>query len=118
MLANQFHAATGGAAFRHVPYWRQQATASCTVQRVYETDRAPLCIGNHVEEWNGGIGMDAVQAALQHISCLNADDVRMVSFRPYVVWLDARDPNSWRNCAPWTSARYPGEGWKAVTRAA
>ena len=30
-------------------------------QRAYETNRAPYFVGNHFEQWNGGIYMDAVE---------------------------------------------------------
>ncbi|GHB73316.1 hypothetical protein GCM10010347_49620 [Streptomyces cirratus] len=29
--------------------------------RAYESNRAPLFVGNHFEEWNGGIYVDAVE---------------------------------------------------------
>ena len=119
MLANQSHAATTSDP-RNYPYWRQQATASYIAgfQRAYQTNRAPFYIGNHFEQWNGGIYMDAVQAALEHISSLNADDVRMVSFKQYVDWLDAQDPQLLAKLRTLDVGQAPGEGWKAFTRAA
>lgn len=93
MLANQSHAATQSDP-RNYPYWRRQATASYIAgfQRAYETNRAPFFIGNHFEHWNGGIYMDAVEEAFKHIASAGHNDVRMVSFRQFVDWLDAQDP--------------------------
>ncbi|WNI17157.1 hypothetical protein [Actinacidiphila sp. ITFR-21] len=93
MLANQSHNATRSDP-RNYPGWRSQATASYIAgfQRAYETNRAPFFIGNHFEEWNGGIYMDAVEEAFKHIAALGEKDVRMVSFRQFVDWLDAQDP--------------------------
>lgn len=52
----------------------------------------PLFIGNHFEQWNGGIYMDAVEEAIKHIGDEKHKDVRMVSFRQLCDWLDAQDP--------------------------
>ena len=59
-------------------------------QRAYTTNRAPLFIGNHLETWNGGIYMTAVEAALRQIAAY--PDVRLISFRQMADWLDAQDP--------------------------
>ncbi|WP_405585925.1 hypothetical protein [Streptomyces sp. NBC_01190] len=93
MLANQSKTATSSDP-RNYPGWRAQATASYLAgfQRAYETNRAPLYIGNHFEQWNGGIYMDAVEEAFKQIAALGERDVRMVSFRQFVDWLDAQDP--------------------------
>ena len=61
-------------------------------QRAYETNRAPFFIGNHFEQWNGGIYMDAVEEALKHMADEKNRDVRLVSFRQFTDWLDAQDP--------------------------
>ncbi|MBY8877319.1 hypothetical protein [Actinacidiphila acidipaludis] len=117
MLANQSHAATKSDP-RNYPYWRQQATASYIAgfQRAYETNRAPFSIGNHFEQWNGGIYMDAVQGVLEHIASLNADDVRMVSFKQYVNWLDAQDPAMLSKLRTLDVGKQPAEGWAEFTR--
>src|SRR5690606_41494937 len=51
------------------PGWREQAAGSYIsgFKRAYESNRAPFFVGNHFEEWNGGIYMDAVEEALKHI---------------------------------------------------
>lgn len=93
MLANQSKNATQGPTARY-PEWRREATGAYIkgFERAYETNRAPLFIGNHFEQWNGGIYMDAVEEALKHIADEKRKDVRLVSFRQLVDWLDAQDP--------------------------
>ncbi|MCC3769345.1 hypothetical protein [Streptomyces sp. UNOC14_S4] len=93
ILANQSRATTRGPS-EHYDRWRRQATESYIAgfDRAYETNRAPFYVGNHFEEWNGGIYMDAVEEALKYISDERHKDVRLVSFRQFVDWLDAQDP--------------------------
>ncbi|MBT2384421.1 hypothetical protein [Streptomyces sp. ISL-11] len=94
ILANQSQNTTRGPKSRH-PEWRRQATEAYIsgFQRAYETNRAPFFVGNHFEQWNGGIYMDAVEEAIKHIADDKHKDVRMVSFRQFVDWLDAQDPD-------------------------
>ncbi|MEV0261039.1 hypothetical protein AB0I49_06785 [Streptomyces sp. NPDC050617] len=93
MLFNQSKNSTKAPSSNY-PAWRQQATRSYIAgfQRAYETNRAPFFIGNHFEQWNGGIYMDAVEEALKHIADEKHKDVRLVSFRQLVDWMDAQDP--------------------------
>lgn len=72
--------------------WQDQAAGAYLAgfQRAYDTNRAPLFIGNHFENWNGGIYMTAVEQALQAMA--GKPDVRLVSFRQLCDWLDAQDP--------------------------
>ena len=74
------------------PYWQQQAAGAYLAgfQRAYTTNRAPFFIGNHFETWNGGIYMTAVEQALREIAA--HPDVRLVSFRQLVEWLEVQDP--------------------------
>jgi hypothetical protein len=92
MLYNQVGGdfANGDAAKR--PYWQQQAAASYMAgfNRAYTTNRAPFFVGNHFEQWNGGIYMTAVEDALRQIAAV--PDVRLVSFRQLAGWLEAQDP--------------------------
>lgn len=72
--------------------WREQAR-DCYLsgfQRAYSGNRAPLFVGNHFEQWNGGIYMDAVEEAFEVMAV--QPDVRLVSFRQLTQWLDAQDP--------------------------
>jgi hypothetical protein len=92
--------------------WRAQARDAFLAgfQRAYTTNRAPLFIGNHFEQWNGGIYMDAVEEAFRRIA--EHRDVRLVSFRQLVAWLDAQDPEllaRLRTLAPGTP---PPDGWR------
>ncbi|WP_217623620.1 hypothetical protein [Streptomyces sp. TRM64462] len=58
--------------------------------RVYNGSRAPLFIGNHFEQWNGGIYMKAVEDVMREVC--PREDVKCVSFRELADWLDAQDP--------------------------
>ncbi|MEU6340761.1 hypothetical protein ABZ883_07395 [Streptomyces sp. NPDC046977] len=91
MLANQSANSTRGNPANY-PEWERQARDAYLsgFLRAYETNRAPLFIGNHFERWNGGIYMDAVEDALRRIA--DHDEVRMVSFRQFADWLDVQDP--------------------------
>ncbi|MFE6051568.1 hypothetical protein ACFQ6N_12460 [Kitasatospora sp. NPDC056446] len=59
-------------------------------ERVYNGSRAPLFIGNHFEDWNGGIYMQAVEDVMKNVC--KREQVRCVSFRQVADWLDAQDP--------------------------
>lgn len=117
MLANQSHAATVTDPRNH-PAWRRQATASYVegFQRAYQTNRAPFFIGNHFEQWNGGIYMDAVEEAFKKIAGMGRKDVRLVSFRQFVDWLDAQDPKLLAKLRTLDVGRRPTEGWSRFTR--
>ncbi|MEU3873958.1 MULTISPECIES: hypothetical protein [Streptomyces] len=93
ILANQSKNTTRGVP-DHYPSWRRQATESYIAgfDRAYETNRAPFFVGNHFEDWNGGIYMDAVEEALKYIADDKRRDVRLVSFRQFVDWLDVQKP--------------------------
>ncbi|WP_066932005.1 hypothetical protein [Streptomyces sp. NBRC 110611] len=93
MMYNQSKNSTKGPPANY-PRWRKQATDAYIsgFQRAYETNRAPLFIGNHFEQWNGGIYMDAIEETIKHIADSKHKDVRMVSFRQLCDWLDAQDP--------------------------
>ncbi|MBD0736318.1 hypothetical protein [Streptomyces sp. CBMA29] len=117
MLANQSHAATKSDPANY-PGWRRQATASYIAgfQRAYTTNRAPFYIGNHFEQWNGGIYMDAVEEAFKHVAAArdkaNNGDIRMVSFRQYVDWLDAQDPAVLDKLRTLEVGQAPTGGWR------
>ncbi|MDI3403922.1 polysaccharide deacetylase family protein [Streptomyces cavernicola] len=91
ILANQSKNSTRTPSY-NCPTWRRQATEAYLAgfRRAYETNRAPLFIGNHFEEWNGGIYMDAVEETIRTIA--DKKDVRLLSFRQFVEWLDVQDP--------------------------
>ncbi|MFD3457695.1 hypothetical protein ACFWVC_36640 [Streptomyces sp. NPDC058691] len=112
MLANQSGVTQGDPARR--PEWRDQARGSYLAgfERAYTTNRAPLFIGNHFEQWNGGIYMDAVEEVIGEMS--QKEDVRMVSFRQFCDWLEAQHPSVVRNLQRLNVGEQPVGGWKGV----
>ncbi|MFG2147005.1 hypothetical protein ACGFRG_22795 [Streptomyces sp. NPDC048696] len=117
ILANQSKNTTRGMPSNY-PAWREQATRSYLAgfQRAYETNRAPLYIGNHFEEWNGGIYMDAVEEALKTMA--GKKDVRLVSFRQFVDWLDVQHPAVLDKLRSLEVGQAPGGGWNAFFKSA
>ncbi|MDX3851131.1 hypothetical protein [Streptomyces sp. AK02-01A] len=117
MLANQSHNSTRGMPSRY-PEWRKQATGAYLAgfRRAYETNRAPFFIGNHFEEWNGGIYMDAVEEALKGMAGKN--DVRLVSFRQFTDWLDVQDPAVLAKLRTLEVGQAPAGGWNAFFKSA
>jgi hypothetical protein len=57
--------------------------------RAYYGSRAPLFIGNHFEDWNGGIYMKSIDQVMKDV-CTKAQ-VRCVSFKEMADWLDVQD---------------------------
>ena len=119
ILANQSKNSTKAPPANY-PGWRQQATDAYIsgFQRAYETNRAPFFIGNHFEQWNGGIYMDAVEEALKHIANEQNKDVRLVSFRQFTDWLDAQDPQVLAKLQGIGVGQKPAGGWKSYLAAA
>ncbi|MFF2654193.1 hypothetical protein [Streptomyces sp. NPDC058045] len=111
ILANQSKNSTNAPAYNY-PAWRTQATEAYMAgfTRAYETNRAPLFIGNHFEEWNGGIYMDAVEETMKRVS--GQKDVRLVSFRQFVDWLDAQDPKVLARLQGLEVGQQPTGGWR------
>jgi hypothetical protein len=116
MLANQSQNATRSDPSNY-PGWRRQARGAYLAgfRRAYETNRAPLFIGNHFESWNGGIYMDAVEEALATIA--GHRDVRLVSFRQFADWLDAQDPKVLARLRALNVGERPAGGWKSYLTA-
>ncbi|MFG2501196.1 hypothetical protein ACGFSB_23675 [Streptomyces sp. NPDC048441] len=112
VLANQSKNSTRAPSYNY-PGWRTQATESYLAgfRRAYETNRAPFFIGNHFEEWNGGIYMDAVEEALKGMA--GKKDVRLVSFRQFVDWLDVQDPAVLAKLRGLGVGQRPEGGWKS-----
>ncbi|MFJ1745839.1 hypothetical protein ACIOJD_06290 [Streptomyces sp. NPDC088116] len=112
ILANQSNNSTKGMPSRY-PGWRKQATEAYLAgfNRAYETNRAPFYIGNHFEEWNGGIYMDAVEEALKGMA--GKKDVRLVSFRQFADWLDVQDPAVLAKLRTLDVGQAPAGGWNA-----
>ncbi|QKW11047.1 hypothetical protein HUT18_20670 [Streptomyces sp. NA04227] len=110
ILANQSKNTTRAPAHNY-PAWRTQATGTYVngFQRAYESNRAPLFIGNHFEEWNGGIYMDAVEQTIKQIA--GKKDVRLVSFRQFTDWIDAQDPAVLEKLRTLDVGQSPVGGW-------
>ncbi|KOV59932.1 lipoprotein [Streptomyces sp. AS58] len=117
MLANQSVNSTNAPAHNY-PGWREQSTQALIsgFKRAYETNRAPFFVGNHFEQWNGGIYMDAVEEALKHIARERdkGGDIRMVSFRQFADWLDVQRPEVLEAFRTLTVGQAPAEGWKQL----
>ncbi|MFC9625763.1 hypothetical protein ACFTXM_39315 [Streptomyces sp. NPDC056930] len=117
ILANQSVNSTKGMPSRY-PGWRKQAAQSYLAgfNRAYTTNRAPFYIGNHFEEWNGGIYMDAVEEALKKIA--GKPDVRLVSFKQFVDWLDVQTPAVLDKLRTLGVGQSPEGGWNAFFKQA
>jgi hypothetical protein len=119
ILANQSKHSTKAPPVNY-PGWRQQAIDAYIsgFRRAYETNRAPFFVGNHFEQWNGGIYMDAVEEAIKHIANEQNRDVHLVSFRQFTDWIDAQDPEVLRKLQRIPVGQRPGGGWKSYLTAA
>ncbi|MFI8323474.1 hypothetical protein [Streptomyces sp. NPDC085529] len=117
MLANQSKNSTKGMPSRY-PGWRKQATDALIggFTRAYETNRAPFFVGNHFEQWNGGIYMDAVEDALKAMA--GKKDVRLVSFRQFTDWMDVQDPRILDRLRGLDVGQKPAGGWSTYLKAA
>ncbi|MFI1162060.1 hypothetical protein ACH4UM_00245 [Streptomyces sp. NPDC020801] len=115
MMANQSLNSTKAPAYNY-PGWRQQSAQAYIqgFERAYKTNRAPLFIGNHFEHWNGGIYMDSVEEAFKHIAREKEKgaDVRLVSFRQFVDWMDAQKPEVLAKLHTLGVGQQPAGGWK------
>ncbi|MFI7277291.1 hypothetical protein [Streptomyces sp. NPDC049879] len=116
MLANQSGDTTQGDPARF-DTWREEARGALMggFERAYTSNRAPLFVGNHFEQWNGGVYMDAVEEALREMA--GRDEVRFVSFRQLCDWLDAQDPGVLANLRALGVGQAPPGGWEAVVTA-
>ncbi|MEU9033034.1 hypothetical protein AB0D46_37150 [Streptomyces sp. NPDC048383] len=94
--------------------WQAQVRGSYMngFNRVYNGSRAPMFIGNHFEDWNGGIYMKAVEDTMRDVC--PRQGVRCVSFRELADWLDAQDPQVLSRLRQLDPAQAPD--WKAVVR--
>ncbi|MGW0769743.1 hypothetical protein [Streptomyces sp. NPDC002676] len=115
MLANQSVNSTKAPAYNY-PGWRKQSAQAYIsgFQRAYETNRAPFFIGNHFEQWNGGIYMDAVEEAFKHIAREKEKgaDVRLVSFKQFVDWMDVQKPEVLAKLRTLDVGQRPVGGWQ------
>ncbi|MGP3968734.1 hypothetical protein [Streptomyces sp. 6N223] len=112
MLANQ-SGTTDGDPAQHAR-WRDEACGAFLAgfERAYHTNRAPLFLGNHFEQWNGGIYMDAVEEALTEMAAY--EDVRFVSFRQLCDWIEAQDERVVEGLQTLGVGQNPVGGWRSV----
>ncbi|MYQ63482.1 hypothetical protein GTY92_08215 [Streptomyces sp. SID4950] len=120
MLANQSVNSTKAPAHNY-PGWRKQSAQAYIsgFRRAYETNRAPFFVGNHFEQWNGGIYMDSVEEAFKHIAREKekGEDVRLVSFRQFVDWMDVQKPEVLAKLRTLDVGQAPTGGWKTFLAA-
>ncbi|MFI6521334.1 hypothetical protein ACIBF1_37670 [Spirillospora sp. NPDC050679] len=91
----------GGAAMR--------ASLMSGFERAYDGNRAPLIVGNHFEQWRGGVYMEAVADVMRAVCA--KPEVRCVSFRTLVDWLDAQDPRVLAGLRGLGVGERPAAGW-------
>jgi hypothetical protein len=94
--------------------WEQETVGAYMsgFNRVYYGSRAPLFIGNHFEDWNGGIYMKAVDQVIENVC--TKKDVRCVSFRELADWLDAQRPEVLERLRTLDPAQSPD--WSTVVK--
>ncbi|MDF3140673.1 MULTISPECIES: hypothetical protein [unclassified Streptomyces] len=112
-LYNQSDGETEGDPAKY-PQWQEETVQSYMngFNRVYYGSRAPLFIGNHFEQWNGGTYMRAVDEVVKNVC--TKKDVRCVSFRELADWLDAQKPETLERLRTLDPAQSPD--WSTVVQ--
>lgn len=82
--------------------------------RAYRGNRAPLVIGSHLESWNGGVYLKAVEDTVKEVC--GRPDVRCVSFRQLTDWLDLQDAEVLGRLRALDVGQAPKGGWNAYLR--
>ncbi|CAM5737595.1 hypothetical protein [Streptomyces hirsutus] len=96
------------------PQWEEETvdTYMAGFNRVYHGSRAPLFIGNHFEEWNGGIYMRAVERTIENVC--TKKDVQCVSFKELADWMDVQAPATLERLRTLDPAQSPD--WSTVVQ--
>ncbi|MFE0509067.1 hypothetical protein [Streptomyces sp. NPDC058964] len=96
------------------PQWGQQTVDSYMAgfNRVYYGSRAPLFIGNHFEDWNGGIYMKAIDQVVKNVCTKKG--VKCVSFKELADWMDVQKPETLANLRSLDPAQSPD--WSSVVK--
>jgi hypothetical protein len=96
------------------PQWEKETVKSYMdgFDRVYYGSRAPLFIGNHFEDWNGGIYMKSVDKVIKNVCTKKG--VRCVSFRELADWLDVQKPETLERLRNLDPAQSPD--WSTVVK--
>ncbi|WP_371671815.1 hypothetical protein OG985_31885 [Streptomyces sp. NBC_00289] len=110
-LYNQSEGETQGDAVKF-PQWEQETVDSYMAgfNRVYYGSRAPLFIGNHFEDWNGGIYMKSIDQVIK--SVCSKKGVKCVSFRELADWMDVQKPETLERLRSLDPAQSPA--WSTV----
>ncbi|MDI3389632.1 hypothetical protein QIS99_26095 [Streptomyces sp. B-S-A8] len=111
-MVNQSGTDSQGDPSKH-EYWGDQMRDGLLqgFERAYNGNRAPLIIGNHFESWNGGTYMRAIEETIERVC--TKKEVRCVSFRQLVDWLDAQDPKVLERLRTLPVGKAPKQGWPA-----
>ncbi|MET9123123.1 MULTISPECIES: hypothetical protein [unclassified Streptomyces] len=112
-LYNQSEGETTGDPAKY-PQWQQETVNSYMAgfDRVYYGSRAPLFIGNHFEDWNGGIYMKSIDQVVKNVCTKKG--VRCVSFRELSDWLDVQKPATLERLRSLDPAQSPD--WSTVVK--
>ncbi|OQR65373.1 hypothetical protein B6E66_03295 [Streptomyces maremycinicus] len=112
-LYNQSDGEVDGDAAQY-PTWEQQTVDAYMAgfNRVYYGSRAPLFIGNHFEEWNGGIYMKSVDQVIENVC--TKKDVKCVSFQELADWMDVQTPATLERLRTLDPAQNPD--WSTVVK--
>ncbi|OIJ66198.1 lipoprotein [Streptomyces mangrovisoli] len=94
--------------------WEQTTVDSYMAgfNRVYYGSRAPLFIGNHFEDWNGGIYMKAVDQVIKNVCTKKG--VKCVSFKELADWMDVQKPETLQRLRSLDPAQSPD--WSTVVK--
>ncbi|MBV1948995.1 hypothetical protein [Streptomyces sp. BV129] len=112
-LYNQSDGETQGDA-AEFPKWEQQTVDSYMAgfNRVYFGSRAPLFVGNHFEDWNGGIYMRAIDQVVKNVCTKKG--VKCVSFKELADWMDVQTPQTLARLRTLDPAQSPD--WASVVK--
>ncbi|MET9829739.1 hypothetical protein ABZ078_10565 [Streptomyces sp. NPDC006385] len=112
-LYNQSEGETDGDPAEY-PRWEEETveTYMAGFNRVYYGSRAPLFVGNHFEDWNGGIYMRAVDRIIENVC--TKKDVKCVSFKELADWMDVQRPETLERLRTLDPAQSPD--WSTVVQ--
>ena len=112
-LYNQSDGETNGDPSKYAE-WEQQTVATYMngFNRVYYGSRAPLFIGNHFENWNGGIYMKAIDQVIKNVCTKKG--VKCVSFKELADWMDVQKPETLQRLRGLDPAQSPD--WSTVVK--
>ncbi|MEW2297270.1 hypothetical protein ABZ719_31990 [Streptomyces sp. NPDC006743] len=112
-LYNQSEGETKGDPAKY-PQWEKQTVDSYMAgfNRAYYGSRAPLFIGNHFEDWNGGIYMKSIDQVIKNVC--TKEGVKCVSFKELADWMDVQKPETLQALRGLDPAQSPD--WSSVVK--